>query len=174
MSESVCVCWCLHVSVCMRYLLLCHLVGERTGAICLLACPSQKPADNAKTMLFEIIGEQACFYCWLQFWSELIYFYHEITVSTIFVRSERVIHNSTLHLISIAWMSVCVWVTWCRPPLCLGRVWRGNWFHGYICQSGCSTCSTAFAAASDERGEWWQDSAGLHGWIYETHTNHSK
>lgn len=95
-------------------------------------------------------------------------------VSTIFIRSERVIHNFTLHLISIAWMSVCVWVTWCRPPLCLGRVWRGNWFHGYICQSGCSTCSTAFAAASDERGEWWQDSAGLHGWIYETHTNHSK
>lgn len=50
-------CWCVHVSVCVRYLLLCHLVGERTGTICLLACPSQKPADNAKTMLFEIIGE---------------------------------------------------------------------------------------------------------------------
>lgn len=53
----MCVCWCVHVSVCMSHLLLCHLVGERTGTICLLACPSQKPADNAKTMLFEIIGE---------------------------------------------------------------------------------------------------------------------
>lgn len=51
MCVGVCMC------VCMRHLLLCHLVGERTGTICLLACPSQKPADNAKTMLFEIIGE---------------------------------------------------------------------------------------------------------------------
>lgn len=29
-----------------RHLLLCHLVGERTGAICLLACPSQKPGAD--------------------------------------------------------------------------------------------------------------------------------
>lgn len=38
--------------------------------------------------------------------------------------------------------------TWCTRPPCRGRGCRGSARHGYICRSGCSTCSTPAASAA--------------------------